>query len=184
MSVRLKLKTQRTRINTVRWFSVCHCRFSWCRACPLWQRTLPTRCVPLSSLIRRQPARLSYRGPPQPAPELCGSRRYSEGPGLSVVGGANRGETLGRRPKEHVDRHREGLSWLLKAVCEKAYGRQPVATAVVAVQWPGLTVYRALVGRPCLSRALIVRYQVLVTSAASDLSEEEQMTQVASASEQ
>ena len=63
------------------------------------QRTLPTRCVPLSSLIRRQPARLSYRGPPQPAPELCGSRRCSEGPGLSVVGGANRGETLGRRPK-------------------------------------------------------------------------------------
>ena len=53
----------------------------------------------MSSLIRRQPARLSYRGPPQPAPELCGSRRCSEGPGLSVVGGANRGETLGRRPK-------------------------------------------------------------------------------------
>ena len=63
------------------------------------ERTLPTRCVPRSSLIRRQPARLSYRGPPQPAPELCGSRRCSEGPGLSVVGGANRGETLGRRPK-------------------------------------------------------------------------------------
>ena len=60
------------------------------------QRTLPTRCVPLSSLIRRQPARLSYRGPPQPAPELCDSRRCFKGPGLSVVGGANRGETSGK----------------------------------------------------------------------------------------
>ena len=48
--------------------------------------------------IRRPPARLSYRGPPQPAPELCGSRRCFEGPrpGLSVVGGANRGETSGK----------------------------------------------------------------------------------------
>ena len=42
----------------------------------------------------RQPARLSDRGPPQPAPELCGSRRCSEGPGWSVAGGANLGETL------------------------------------------------------------------------------------------
>ena len=61
------------------------------------ERTLPTRCVPRSSLIRRQPARLSYRGPPQPAPELCGSRRCSEGPGWSVAGGTNLGETQGKR---------------------------------------------------------------------------------------
>ena len=45
----------------------------------------------------RQPARLSDRGPPQPAPELCGSRRYSEGPGLSVVGGATPGRDTGKR---------------------------------------------------------------------------------------
>jgi hypothetical protein len=42
----------------------------------------------------RQPARLSDRGPPQPAPELCGSRRCLQGLGLSVVGGAAREETL------------------------------------------------------------------------------------------
>ena len=50
-------------------------------------------CRPSS---RRQPARLSARGPPQPAPGLCGSRRCSEGLGWGVVGGAlwNRGETL------------------------------------------------------------------------------------------
>ena len=47
----------------------------------------------------RQPARLSYRGPPQPAPEFCGSRRYSEGPGLSVVGGATPGRDTGKRSK-------------------------------------------------------------------------------------
>jgi hypothetical protein len=40
--------------------------------------------------------RLSDRGPPQPRPRALGSRRYSEGLGLSVVGGANRGETLPR----------------------------------------------------------------------------------------
>ena len=47
----------------------------------------------------RQPARLSDRGPPQPAPELCGSRRYSEGLGLpvSVVGGATPGRDTGKR---------------------------------------------------------------------------------------
>ena len=48
----------------------------------------------------RQPARLSDHGPPQPAPELCGSRRYSEGPGLSVVGGATPGRHTGKRSKE------------------------------------------------------------------------------------
>ena len=47
----------------------------------------------------RQPARLSDHGPPQPAPELCGSRRYSEGPGLSVVGGATPGRHTGKRSK-------------------------------------------------------------------------------------
>ncbi len=50
--------------------------------------------------IDRQPARLSYRGPPQPAPELCGSRRYSEGLGLSVVGGATPGRDTGKRSNE------------------------------------------------------------------------------------
>jgi hypothetical protein len=47
----------------------------------------------------RQPARLSDHGPPQPAPELCGSRRYSEGLGLSVVGGATTGRDTGKRSK-------------------------------------------------------------------------------------
>ena len=47
----------------------------------------------------RQPARLSDRGPPQPAPELCGSRRCLQGLGLSVVGGATREETLESGPR-------------------------------------------------------------------------------------
>ncbi len=49
----------------------------------------------------RQPARLSDRGPPQPAPELCGSRRCQcfQGPGLSVVGGATPGRDTGKRSK-------------------------------------------------------------------------------------
>ena len=45
----------------------------------------------------RQPARLSDRGPPQPAPELCGSRRCLQGLGLSVVGGATPGRDTGKR---------------------------------------------------------------------------------------
>ena len=44
----------------------------------------------------RQPARLSDRGQPQPAPELCGLRRYSDGLGLSVVGGATPGRDTGK----------------------------------------------------------------------------------------
>ena len=47
----------------------------------------------------RQPARLSDRGPPQPAPELCGSRRCLQGLGLSVVGGATPGRDTGKRSK-------------------------------------------------------------------------------------
>ena len=65
-----------------------------------------------------------------------------------------------------MDRHREDFSWLSKAVCEKVSGKQPLAVAkvVVAVQGPGQTVYRALVGRPCHSRALIAQNTVVVTS--------------------
>ena len=57
----------------------------------------------------RQPARLSDRGPPQPASELCGSRRCLQGLGLSVVGGANRGETLGKAAQGC--RRDEGRQW-------------------------------------------------------------------------
>ena len=58
-------------------------------------------CRPSS---RRQPARLSARGPPPSAPELSGSRRCSKGLGWSVVGGANRGETLRKAAQGRLDR--------------------------------------------------------------------------------
>ncbi len=64
----------------------------------------------------RQPARLSDRGPPQPAPELCGSRRYSEGLGLSVVGGATPGRDTGTGKRSKV---RRGA---LKGYMFKAHG--------------------------------------------------------------
>ena len=66
---------------------------------------------PFNRELRRLPARLTYRGPPQPAPELCGSRRCSKGPGLSIVGGANRGETSGKaaRGRARADSPRAGL---------------------------------------------------------------------------
>ncbi len=60
----------------------------------------------------RQPARLSDRGPPQPAPELCGSRRCLQGLGLSVVGGATPGRDTGKRSKE--EKHQAEVDRLTK----------------------------------------------------------------------
>jgi hypothetical protein len=93
-------ETQTNRINPRPLSFNCHCRSVGVERAP---RTLPTRCVPQSSPIRPsacpsfrpRPARATL--PPQPAPELCGSRRYSEGLGLSVVGGATPGRDTGKR---------------------------------------------------------------------------------------
>ncbi len=68
-------------------------------------RTLPSRRVPRSSPIRPvvSIARPSFRPWPATArPGALGSRRYSEGLGLSVVGGANRGETLESGPRSRA----------------------------------------------------------------------------------
>ncbi len=67
------------------------------------ERTLLSRCVPLSSLrLISTRACPSFRpwGPrhslPRAQAELYGSRRCSERLGWGVAGGANRGETLGK----------------------------------------------------------------------------------------
>ena len=59
----------------------------------------------------RQPARLSDRGPPQPAPELCGSRRCLQGLGLSVVGGATPGRDTGKRSEASLRLLKKKTRW-------------------------------------------------------------------------
>ncbi len=56
------------------------------------------------------------------------------GKDLQIAQQAGRDLQMVQQASTPGDRHREGSVWLLKAVCDMASGRQPVATVVVAAQ--------------------------------------------------